>query len=97
MLRRSCCPAGSASRHLRSMRSAGWRMTPSTAREESWRPSRCSASGWTAPITDARYPTPSIAPSPRRLRAFDMPRELPEALLSGLEWDARGRRYDDLE
>ncbi len=27
---------------------------------------------------------------------FDMPRELPEALLSGLEWDARGRRYDDL-
>jgi 15-cis-phytoene synthase len=28
---------------------------------------------------------------------FNMPRELPEALLSGLEWDARGRTYDDLD
>lgn len=31
------------------------------------------------------------------VRAFNVPRELPEALLSGLEWDATGRRYEDLE
>jgi phytoene synthase len=27
---------------------------------------------------------------------FAIPRELPEALLEGFEWDAEGRRYDDL-
>jgi phytoene synthase len=30
------------------------------------------------------------------VRSFDVPRELPEALLAGLEWDAAGRRYEDL-
>lgn len=30
------------------------------------------------------------------VRTFNVPRELPEALLSGLEWDATGRRYHDL-
>mgnify|MGYP001367385373 CR=1 FL=1 len=30
------------------------------------------------------------------VRAFSMPRALPEALLEGLEWDARGRRYETL-
>jgi phytoene synthase len=28
---------------------------------------------------------------------FDVPRALPEALLEGFEWDARGRRYETLE
>ena len=27
---------------------------------------------------------------------FEIPRTLPEALLEGLEWDAKGRRYEDL-
>jgi 15-cis-phytoene synthase len=30
------------------------------------------------------------------VRAFNVPRDLPEALLAGLEWDATGRRYEDL-
>ena len=30
------------------------------------------------------------------IRAFDMPRALPEALLEGLAWDAAGRRYQTL-
>lgn len=30
------------------------------------------------------------------VRSFDVPRDLPEALLAGLEWDAAGRRYEDL-
>ncbi|MEQ8967899.1 MAG: phytoene/squalene synthase family protein [Azospirillaceae bacterium] len=29
-------------------------------------------------------------------RAYELPRALPEALLEGLEWDARGQRYDEL-
>lgn len=30
------------------------------------------------------------------VRIFNVPRELPEALIAGLEWDARGRRYETL-
>lgn len=30
------------------------------------------------------------------VRTFQVPRDLPEALLSGLEWDAMGQRYEDL-
>lgn len=30
------------------------------------------------------------------VRSFNVPRDLPEALLSGLEWDATGRRYETL-
>jgi len=30
------------------------------------------------------------------VEAFAMPRALPEALLEGMDWDAAGRRYDDL-
>ena len=30
------------------------------------------------------------------IEGFDMPRELPDALLEGLAWDARERRYSDL-
>ncbi len=30
------------------------------------------------------------------IEGFDMPRELPDALLEGLAWDAMERRYDDL-
>ncbi|QFT99071.1 15-cis-phytoene synthase [Roseovarius sp. THAF8] len=43
---------------------------------------------------------PRNAPADRAFAAmvarFDMPRELPEALLEGLAWDAEGRRYDSL-
>ncbi|MEM9433401.1 MAG: phytoene/squalene synthase family protein [Pseudomonadota bacterium] len=44
--------------------------------------------------------TPRDAPADRAfaamIRDHDMPRELPEALLEGLAWDAVGRRYDTL-
>lgn len=30
------------------------------------------------------------------VRTFNVPRELPEALLAGLEWDATGRRYQNI-
>lgn len=44
--------------------------------------------------------TPRNAPEDRAFaavsEAFDMPRELPEALLEGLAWDASERRYDSL-
>ena len=30
------------------------------------------------------------------VRSFNVPRELPEALIDGLEWDATGRRYETL-
>ncbi|SIS68612.1 15-cis-phytoene synthase [Phaeovulum vinaykumarii] len=43
---------------------------------------------------------PMDAPADRAFAAvveeFDMPRELPEALLEGFAWDAMGRRYDTL-
>ena len=43
---------------------------------------------------------PENAPEDRAFAAiiehFDMPRELPEALLEGLAWDAMGRRYETL-
>ncbi len=44
--------------------------------------------------------TPKDAPADRAfagmIEEFDMPRELPEALLEGLAWDAMGRRYASL-
>jgi len=44
---------------------------------------------------------PLPAPADRALAAvverFGIPAALPEALLEGLEWDATGRRYEDLE
>lgn len=44
--------------------------------------------------------TPRNAPEDRAFaavsEAFDMPRELPEALLEGLAWDASERRYESL-
>jgi phytoene synthase len=43
---------------------------------------------------------PRNAPADRAFAAvieeFDMPRELPEALLEGLAWDAQGRRHEEL-
>jgi phytoene synthase len=41
--------------------------------------------------------TPSDRAMARVVVRHDLPRELPEALLDGFEWDARGRRYETIE
>ena len=45
--------------------------------------------------------TPRALPADRALAAvvarFDVPRALPEGLIEGFEWDARGRRYETLD
>ncbi|MCA3180749.1 MAG: phytoene/squalene synthase family protein [Burkholderiaceae bacterium] len=42
-------------------------------------------------------PTPADRAFARVVVCHAMPRELPEALLDGFEWDARGRRYETIE
>jgi phytoene synthase len=42
-------------------------------------------------------PTPSDRAMARVVVRHGLPRELPEALLDGFEWDARGRRYETIE
>jgi phytoene synthase len=42
-------------------------------------------------------PTPSDRAMARVVMRHGLPRELPEALLDGFEWDARGRRYETIE
>ncbi len=42
-------------------------------------------------------PTPADRAFARVVARHAMPRELPEALLDGFEWDARGRRYETIE
>ena len=44
----------------------------------------------------SRWIRPQIAPSPTLSRDFRSRREVPEALLEGLAWDAEGRRYETL-
>lgn len=41
--------------------------------------------------------TPADRAMARVVARHSLPRELPEALLDGFEWDARGRRYETLE
>lgn len=41
-------------------------------------------------------PTPADRAMARVVERHAMPRELPEALLDGFEWDARGRRYETI-
>ncbi|MFN7642993.1 MAG: phytoene/squalene synthase family protein [Burkholderiales bacterium] len=42
-------------------------------------------------------PTPADRAMARVVVRHGLPRELPEALLDGFEWDARGRRYETIE
>lgn len=42
-------------------------------------------------------PTPADRAMARVVTRHALPRELPEALLDGFEWDARGRRYETIE
>jgi 15-cis-phytoene synthase len=42
------------------------------------------------------FPAPADRAFADLVDRFGIPRELPEALLEGLSWDAEGRRYDDL-
>lgn len=42
-------------------------------------------------------PSPADRAMARVVERHAMPRELPEALLDGFEWDARGRRYETIE
>ncbi|WP_416914841.1 MAG: squalene/phytoene synthase family protein [Roseicyclus sp.] len=48
------------------------------------------------PMRAAPGMRPPTAPLPRLIEDFDMPRELPEALLEGLAWDGMERRYASL-
>ncbi len=55
-----------------------------------------------ARVYDASLPLESlVSPADRALASvvarFDLPRELPEALIDGFEWDAEGRHYETVE
>ena len=93
---RSFCPPTSATRRWRFMPFAVSPMTRSisatTSPPRSW---RC-VTGSTSLMRVAPGTRPPTAPFAALIADYDMPRELPEALLEGLAWDGMERRYATL-
>ncbi len=59
-------------------------------------PSSGSGIGWISPIAAQPLNFAADRAFADVVARFSIPRQLPEALLEGLAWDAQGRRYDTL-